>query len=140
MSITLRAIARDSWRECIALAVVEGQEGFVSANVCSLAQAKADLERVPVALYGGEPWSGSSCITTGRCQMAPFAPPLPHTCCRSNPHSDGIGCDAPLLAYQGERTIQQRPIVIYCAEQLLSIDPAPDAAALHLQLQGVGLS
>ena len=58
MSIALRAITRDNWRECIALAVAEGQEGFVAPNVYSLAQARAEPERVPLAIYDGDTMVG----------------------------------------------------------------------------------
>ena len=54
MSIVLRTLTRDNWRECIALTVAEDQEGFVSPNVYSLAQARAESERVPLAIYDGD--------------------------------------------------------------------------------------
>ena len=58
MPIALREITRDNWRECIALSVAEGQEGFVAPNIYSLAQAKVEPERVPLAIYDGDTMVG----------------------------------------------------------------------------------
>jgi diamine N-acetyltransferase len=58
MSIALRELTRDNWRECIALAVADGQVGFVAPNVFSLAQAKVEPERVPLAIYDGDTMVG----------------------------------------------------------------------------------
>ncbi len=58
MHIALREITRDNWRECIALAVAESQERFVAPNVVSLAQAKAEPERIPLAIYDGDTMVG----------------------------------------------------------------------------------
>ncbi len=51
MTIALREINRDNWRECIRLQVAPEQEHFVASNVYSLAQAKAQPECVPLAVY-----------------------------------------------------------------------------------------
>ena len=51
MAIVLRAIDRDNWRESIGLRVAPGQEHFVATNVYSIAQAKAQPECVPLAIY-----------------------------------------------------------------------------------------
>lgn len=51
MTVTLRTIDRDNWRECIGLRVAPHQEAFVASNVYSLAQAKAQPECVPLAIY-----------------------------------------------------------------------------------------
>jgi diamine N-acetyltransferase len=57
-SVTLREITRDNWRECIALRVHPHQESFVAANVYSLAQAYAEPECVPLAVYAGNTMVG----------------------------------------------------------------------------------
>src|SRR6185437_9056222 len=58
MPVTLRALTRDNWQECIALTVGEDQEGWVAPNVYSLAQAKFEPERVPLAIYDDDTMVG----------------------------------------------------------------------------------
>src|SRR3954465_429625 len=54
MTVTLREITKENWRQIIALQLAEGQEGFVASNVYSLAQAKVDPVRIPLAIYSDE--------------------------------------------------------------------------------------
>ncbi len=52
--IQLRPIDRDNWLAVVKLRVSESQKDFVAANVYSLAQAKAQPECVPLAVYDGD--------------------------------------------------------------------------------------
>ncbi len=58
MNVTLRNIDRHNFRECIKLKVAEGQAHFVAPNVFSIAQAYAEPECVPLAVYDGEAMVG----------------------------------------------------------------------------------
>ena len=58
MTITLRSITRDNWRQCTHLTVARDQIKFVATNVYSLAQAYAEPERTPMAIYNGEEMVG----------------------------------------------------------------------------------
>ena len=58
MSITLREIAMENFRECIRLSVAESQKGFVASNMYSLAEAKADGVSNPFAIYADEEMVG----------------------------------------------------------------------------------
>lgn len=58
MSITLREITRDNWRECVRLKVEAGQTRFVASNAFSLAQSKYEPECVPLAVYDDEQMVG----------------------------------------------------------------------------------
>lgn len=49
--ITLNEITRDNQHDVIKLTVFDEQKGFVTHNMCSLAQAKAQPECVPLAVY-----------------------------------------------------------------------------------------
>ena len=52
--ITLREIDRDNFSDVIGLGVSEDQKHFVASNMYSLAQAKAQPECVPLAIYAGD--------------------------------------------------------------------------------------
>ena len=52
--ITLREIHRDNFEAVVGLAVFDGQKHFVASNIYSLAQAKAQPECVPLAIYHGD--------------------------------------------------------------------------------------
>lgn len=52
--IHLRPIDRDNWIAVVNLRVSESQKDYVAANVYSLAQAKAQPECVPLAVYDGD--------------------------------------------------------------------------------------
>ena len=54
MTCTLRAVTRDTLGAVVALAVTDGQQGFVAPNVFSLAQAAVMPEMVPRAVYADE--------------------------------------------------------------------------------------
>src|SRR3954454_2952834 len=54
MTVTLREITKENWRQIIALQLAVEQEDFVSSNVYSLAQAKVDPVRIPLAIYDDE--------------------------------------------------------------------------------------
>lgn len=58
MTVTLRPITRDNWRQCTQLNVARDQIKFVATNVYSLAQAYAEPERLPMAIYDGEEMVG----------------------------------------------------------------------------------
>ncbi len=58
MKVILKEIDRDNWRECIKLSTRPGQEKFVATNIFSLAQAKAQPEMVPLAIYHKEEMVG----------------------------------------------------------------------------------
>lgn len=58
MSITLREVAMENFRECIRLSVSENQKGFVASNMYSLAEAKADGVSNPFAIYADEEMVG----------------------------------------------------------------------------------
>jgi diamine N-acetyltransferase len=58
MTITLRPITRANWRECIRLTVTHEQSKFIVPNVQSLAQAYAEPERTPMAIYADEEMVG----------------------------------------------------------------------------------
>lgn len=49
--VYLASIDAGNWRECIELDVDTSQQGFVSSNLFSLAQAKYEPCRVPCAIY-----------------------------------------------------------------------------------------
>jgi len=58
MTITLREITNDNFRECIHLKVADDQKGFVASNMFSLAEAKADGVSNPYAIYADEQMVG----------------------------------------------------------------------------------
>lgn len=58
MSIQLREITMDNFRECIHLNVTEDQKYLVAPNVYSLAEAKADGVSNPLAIYNGDTMVG----------------------------------------------------------------------------------
>ena len=58
MSISLRAITMENFRECIKLGVSERQRSFVASNMFSLAEAKADGVSNPYAIYHGDQMVG----------------------------------------------------------------------------------
>ena len=52
--ITLEEINRENYLDVIALSVTDEQDNFVASNMFSLAQAKAQPECVPLAIYNGK--------------------------------------------------------------------------------------
>ena len=58
MTVTLREITRDNWRECVRIKVEPSQTQFVSSNVFSLAQSKYEPECVPLGIYDDEQMVG----------------------------------------------------------------------------------
>ncbi len=58
MTVTLREITRDNWRECVKIKVEPGQAQFVASNMFSLAQSKYEPECVPLAVYDDEQMVG----------------------------------------------------------------------------------
>jgi diamine N-acetyltransferase len=54
LTITLREITVDNWRECVRLKVADDQQQFVASNAVSLAQSKYEPESIPLAVYDGE--------------------------------------------------------------------------------------
>lgn len=58
MTVTLRDISRDNWRECARMRVAPAQANFVASNLYSLAQSKYESECVPLAVYEDEQMIG----------------------------------------------------------------------------------
>ena len=58
MPISLRAVTKENWRECIKLQVTEDQQNFVAPNVYSLAQSYVEPARIPLAIYDDETMVG----------------------------------------------------------------------------------
>ncbi len=54
MSVELRQITRDNWRECVRLKVADDQQKYVASNAVSLAQSKYEPECVPLSVYDGD--------------------------------------------------------------------------------------
>jgi diamine N-acetyltransferase len=54
VEITLRAITRENYHECLRLRVAPEQETFVASNATSLAESKFEPELVPLAIYADE--------------------------------------------------------------------------------------
>lgn len=54
MSVELREINMDNFRECIKLSVKDDQKKFVASNMYSLAEAKVDNVSNPYAIYNGD--------------------------------------------------------------------------------------
>ncbi len=52
--ITLRAVTKENWIECIKLSVNESQKAFVATNVFSLAQASVYSSYTPLAIYSDD--------------------------------------------------------------------------------------
>ena len=58
MTVTLREINRDNFRQCVRLETFEEQKGFVSPNVFSIAQSKVEPNLAPYAIYDDEEMVG----------------------------------------------------------------------------------
>jgi diamine N-acetyltransferase len=58
MTVELREITPENFKECIELKVADGQEKFVAPNVYSIAQAKIYPTANPFAVYDGEQMVG----------------------------------------------------------------------------------
>ena len=54
MSITLREIDRENWKECINLKPYETQVNFVASNVYSLLESKFEPYFFPLAIYNNQ--------------------------------------------------------------------------------------
>jgi diamine N-acetyltransferase len=74
MSVSLKKIDRNNWKECIALQVNDDQKTFVVANAFSLAEASfypsyhalavySEKTMVGFTMYGRDPDDGLYCIT-----------------------------------------------------------------------------
>lgn len=58
MSIRLRPITAENWRQCVQLSLEEGQRRFVAPNSYSLAQAGFEKGNFPFGIYDGEDMVG----------------------------------------------------------------------------------
>jgi diamine N-acetyltransferase len=58
MSVSLREITPENFKECIELKVAEGQKTFVAPNLMSIAQAKIYPTVNPCAVYAGDEMVG----------------------------------------------------------------------------------
>ncbi len=47
--IKFKVITRDNFNECIKLSIYEDQKDFIATNIYSLAQAKAQIDYIPLA-------------------------------------------------------------------------------------------
>lgn len=54
MSISLREITKDNFKDCVDLKVAEEQKYFVATNVMSIAQSKVYSHMIPLAVYKNE--------------------------------------------------------------------------------------
>ncbi len=54
MTVELRDITRDNWRQCVRLKVRDDQKAFVAPNAVSLAQAAYETWWLPQGVYNGE--------------------------------------------------------------------------------------
>jgi diamine N-acetyltransferase len=70
LDVTLRSIDRDNWHECIRLALMPKQEGFMPSNLFHIAEARfypewtllgvfADGRMIGFAMYGLDPDDGT---------------------------------------------------------------------------------
>jgi diamine N-acetyltransferase len=70
LTVTLRSIDRDNWRECVGLALAPEQQGFLPSNLFHVAEARfypewtlwgvyADGRMVGFAMYGLDPDDGT---------------------------------------------------------------------------------
>jgi diamine N-acetyltransferase len=51
--VHLRQVAQENWRECLQLQVATSPVTLVATNAQSLAEAKVNAQRVPLAIYDG---------------------------------------------------------------------------------------
>ena len=58
MTIILKEITKENWRQAIKLKVREDQQKFVASNVVSIAQSKVEPYLVPLAVYDDETMVG----------------------------------------------------------------------------------
>ena len=58
MSVSLREINRDNWKECIKLQPYETQLNFVASNAYSLLESKFEPSLFPLAIYNDETMVG----------------------------------------------------------------------------------
>ncbi len=58
MSVELRAITKENWRQCIKLKPSEDQAEFVAPNVFSIAESKFDEHMMPMGIFDGEEMVG----------------------------------------------------------------------------------
>ena len=58
MTISLRPVDRDNFRECIGLDVNPEQREFVGSNVVSIAESKVYPQRIPLAVYNDDEMVG----------------------------------------------------------------------------------
>lgn len=71
--IELKRIDRENFRPCVRLEVKEEQKNFVASNMYSIAQAYAEPECEPLAIYAGGELVAFACIVlTTRTAAAGF--------------------------------------------------------------------
>jgi diamine N-acetyltransferase len=58
VSVNLRKITKDNYRECIKLSVADDQVGFVAPNVRSLGEAAYESDVYPLAIYDDDTMAG----------------------------------------------------------------------------------
>jgi diamine N-acetyltransferase len=54
MTVSLRPITTENWRDVVRLKTTEVQKDYVASNVYSIAQSKIEPECVPLAIYADE--------------------------------------------------------------------------------------
>jgi diamine N-acetyltransferase len=63
MSVSLRPVTQDNWRDVARLQVAEDQHEFVAANIYSLAEAAYEPGLTPLAIYADETLVGFALYT-----------------------------------------------------------------------------
>lgn len=63
MTVTLRPVTQDNWRDVARLEVAQGQRRFVAPNVYSLVEAAYEPGLTPVAIYADETLVGFALYT-----------------------------------------------------------------------------
>jgi len=58
MTVTLRPVTADNWKQCVGLSVEPEQKLFVAPNAYSLAEAAYEDGCVPLAIYHDETMVG----------------------------------------------------------------------------------
>lgn len=58
MTLDLREVTSENFRECVNLKVADSQKTFVASNVMSIAQSKVSPYLIPLAVYNGDEMVG----------------------------------------------------------------------------------
>lgn len=58
MTVELRELNADNWKECVELELAEDQRGFLETNAVSIAESRFHPWMLPLAIYAGEEMVG----------------------------------------------------------------------------------